>query len=72
MPQAKNVIADLQIFGGRPAFAEKLHVGRPNIGNKQKFADRVSEIFERKWLTNNGPYVDEFEKRIAELTGVKH
>ena len=73
MPHApKQVINDLQIFGGRPAFAEKLHVGRPNIGNKQKFADRVSEIFERKWLTNNGPYVDEFEKRIAELTGVKH
>jgi dTDP-4-amino-4,6-dideoxygalactose transaminase len=73
MPQApKNVIADLQIFGGRPAFAEKLHVGRPNIGNQQKFSERVSEIFERKWLTNNGPYVDELEKRIAELTGVNH
>jgi dTDP-4-amino-4,6-dideoxygalactose transaminase len=69
---SKNGIGDLQIFGGRPAFAEKLHVGRPNIGNKQKFADRVSEIFERKWLTNNGPYVDEFEKRIAELSGVNH
>lgn len=73
MPHApKQVISDLQIFGGRPAFAEKLHVGRPNIGNRQWFADRVNEIFERKWLTNNGPFVDEFEKRIAELTGVKH
>ena len=72
MPQAKISISDLQIFGGRPTFAEKLHVGRPNIGNKRKFADRVNEILERKWLTNNGPYVDEFEKCIVELTGVRH
>jgi dTDP-4-amino-4,6-dideoxygalactose transaminase len=68
----KKVISDLEIFGGRPAFVEKLHVGRPNIGNRQRFAERVNDILDSKWLTNNGPYVDEFEKRIAELTGVKH
>jgi len=68
----KNVISDLQIFGGHPAFAEQLHVGRPNIGNRQRFAERVNAILDRKWLTNNGPYVDEFEQRIQELTGVKH
>ncbi|HET6977583.1 MAG TPA: aminotransferase class I/II-fold pyridoxal phosphate-dependent enzyme [Pyrinomonadaceae bacterium] len=68
----KNVIGDLQIFGGRPAFDEKLHVGRPNIGNRQRFAERVNEILERKWLTNNGPCVEEFEQRIQDLTGVKH
>lgn len=68
----KNAISDLQIFGGRPAFDEKLHVGRPNIGNRQRFAERVNEIFERKWLTNNGPCVEEFERRIQDQTGVKH
>jgi dTDP-4-amino-4,6-dideoxygalactose transaminase len=68
----KNTVSDLQIFGGRSAFAEKLHVGRPNIGSKQRFAERVNDILERKWLTNNGPYVDEFERRIVELTGMKH
>jgi dTDP-4-amino-4,6-dideoxygalactose transaminase len=68
----KNVISDLHIFGGHPAFTEQLHVGRPNIGNRQRFAERVNAILDRKWLTNNGPYVEEFERRIGELTGVKH
>jgi len=68
----KNRVGDLKIFGGSPAFIEKLHVGRPNVGNSQKFLERVNDILERKWLTNNGPYVDEFERRVVELTGVKH
>jgi dTDP-4-amino-4,6-dideoxygalactose transaminase len=68
----KQTIDDLAFFGGRPAFEEPLHVGRPNIGNRQKFSTRVDDILDRKWLTNDGPYVIEFEKRLAELTGVKH
>lgn len=68
----KQTIDDLACFGGRPAFDEPLHVGRPNIGNRQKFSTRVDDILDRKWLTNDGPYVIEFEKRLAELTGVKH
>ena len=70
--QAKSVLGDLAVFSGRPAFAESLHVGRPNIGDRQRFAERVSDILDRKWLTNAGRYVQEFEQRIAELVGVKH
>lgn len=33
---------------------------------------RVNEIFDRRWLTNDGPMVREFERRVAELAGVKH
>lgn len=72
LPATKKVIDDLAIFGGRPAFAQSLHVGRPNIGNRQKFSSRVDDILDRRWLTNDGPYVAEFEQRIIELTGVKH
>ncbi len=68
----KQTLDDLACFGGRPAFDEPLHVGRPNIGNRQKFSSRVDDILDRKWLTNDGPYVIEFEKRLAELTGVKY
>lgn len=67
-----RAIDDLAIFGGRPAFAQSLHVGRPNIGNRQEFSRRVNDILDRRWLTNDGPYVSEFEQRIVELTGVKH
>src|SRR5215212_732504 len=68
----KQALADLAFFGGRPAFEEPLHVGRPNIGNRQKFSSRVDDILDRRWLTNDGPYVVEFEKGLAELTHVKH
>jgi dTDP-4-amino-4,6-dideoxygalactose transaminase len=63
---------DLAIFGAAPAFAEKLYVGRPNVGDEEKFIARVREIFGRRWLTNNGPCVQEFEQRIADKVGVKH
>lgn len=74
MPVApfKKSIDDLAIFGGPAAFAETLHVGRPNIGDRQKFTSRVNDILDRRWLTNDGPYVGEFERGIAEITGVKH
>ncbi len=68
----KNGIADLVIFGGEPAFIEPLHVGRPNIGDRERFLARVNDMFDRRWFTNNGPYVQEFEGRIADLLGVKH
>ena len=49
-----------------------LHVGRPNMGNRKDFLRRVDEILDRRWLSNHGPVVQEFEKRIAEILGVKH
>lgn len=63
---------DLAIHGAPPAFAEPLHVGRPNIGNKEAFLARVGQVLDNQWLTNNGPMVQEFEQRIAARLGVKH
>jgi dTDP-4-amino-4,6-dideoxygalactose transaminase len=68
----KRVMNDLAILGGAPAFAEMLHVGRPNIGNRETFLKRVNDILDRRWLTNNGRYVQEFEARVAGLVGVRH
>ena len=55
-----------------PAFAQPLHVGRPNIGSAAAIHRRIDEILERKWLSNDGIMVQEFEQRIASLVGVKH
>lgn len=55
-----------------PTPAQPLHVGRPNIGNPQRFLDLAREILDRRWLSNNGPLVQEFERRIATYLGVKH
>ena len=68
----KHSRSDLALYGGQPAFAEPLHVGRPNIGNRERFLERVNAMLDRRWFTNNGPYVQEFEHKLAEYTGVKH
>lgn len=62
----------LAILGAAPAFAEPLHVGRPNVGNRQAFLERVEDMFERRWFTNDGPYVVELEERIARYVGTQH
>lgn len=62
----------LAILGGAPAFAEPLHVGRPNVGDRARLAARLDDLLDRRWLTNGGPYVDELERRLAEHMGVRH
>ncbi|MCP4181826.1 MAG: dTDP-4-dehydro-6-deoxyglucose aminotransferase [Hyphomicrobiales bacterium] len=68
----KTYLDQLAIFGGTTAFEKKLHVGRPNIGDHTRLLDRIENAINRRWLTNNGPYVQEFEARLAEFTGAKH
>ena len=68
----KSRIKDLALFEGEPAFDVMLHVGRPNIGNRDRLLERISDILDRRWLTNNGLCVQEFEQRVAEFVGVKH
>jgi len=63
---------DLAINGAAPAFEQPLHVGRPNIGSRKTFQKYVEDIFDRGWLTNDGPLVQEFERRVADYHGVKH
>lgn len=63
---------DLAILGGTPAFDEMLHVGRPNIGNREHFFARAADMFDRRWLTNGGRFVRELESRLASFLGVKH
>jgi dTDP-4-amino-4,6-dideoxygalactose transaminase len=63
---------DLAIYGAQPYFETPLHVGRPNIGSREEFLQLAEDIFERRWLSNNGPLVQALENRIAEFLGVKH
>ena len=67
-----RTIGDLAINGAEPAFTEALHVGKPNIGNREIFKQHVDDIFERGWLTNNGSKVQELEKQIADYHEVKN
>ncbi len=70
--ELKSFVEDLAVFGGTSEFREHIHVGKPNIGDKSSFMKRVEDILDRRWLTNSGQYVREFEKRVSETGGVKH
>jgi dTDP-4-amino-4,6-dideoxygalactose transaminase len=63
---------DLAINGAEPAFVEPLHVGRPNMGSRAAFHQYIDDIFDRRWLTNNGPLVQELETAVARHHKVKH
>ena len=68
----KFQVEDLALFGGKTTFDDALHVGRPNLGNREHFLGRVNDILDRRWFTNNGIYVQEFEQRIADMIGVRN
>lgn len=60
------------ILGGKPAFRQPLHVGRPNLPDRGLFHRYVDEIFDSKWLTNSGPLVRRFEERLCGFLGVRY
>ena len=52
--------------------SEPLHVGKPNVGDRERLLARINEVLDRRWFTNDGPMVREFEAGIAAVAGVKH
>ncbi len=49
-----------------------LHVGKPNVLNREKFIRRVNEILDTKLFSNNGPFVLQLEQEVATRLGVAH
>ena len=73
LPPTKNgPLAAAQSNNDAPLFAEPLHVGRPNLGDRDTLLSRFATALDRRWLTNNGPYVQAFEAELANYLGVRH
>ncbi len=53
-------------------FKYPLHVGAPNIGDRSLFYEYAEAMFDRRWLTNHGEWVLQFEKELQDYLGVKH
>lgn len=68
----KRAVTDLAIFGGPQAFLHDLFVGRPTVGDRDRFFARLEWALNNNWLTNGGPLVREFEGRVADLADVRH
>lgn len=70
--KAIHSASDLAINGAPPAFGQMLHVGRPNVGDREAFFAYAADIFDRNWFSNDGPLVKEFEARIVQHLGVRN
>ena len=62
----------LAILGAAPRFKDALHVGRPNLGDRAALMRRFGDILDRRWFTNDGPMVREFEQKVAAVAGTRH
>jgi dTDP-4-amino-4,6-dideoxyglucose len=62
----KGAIGELAVLGGEPAFAEPLHVGRPNIGDRAAILTGIEEALDARWLSNGGAKLESFEARLSE------
>lgn len=62
----------LALFGSPPAFADILHVGKPNMPDRARFMTRIEQVLDSGRLTNFGPQVLELEAALAQLAGTRH
>ncbi len=49
-----------------------INVTKSYLPPKEEYIKHINEIWERGWLTNHGPLVNELESRLKDLLGVKH
>lgn len=64
----------LAVLGGRPAFERPLAVGAPIVepDTRERYSRLMGEAFDRNWLTNDGPLLQQLEEEIAGLHEVRH
>lgn len=51
---------------------KRINVTQPSLPPLDKFYDSLKDIWESKWLTNNGKYHQALEKEMAEYLGVPY
>lgn len=51
---------------------ENIYVTQPALPPLEEFIPYLEKIWDNKWLTNNGPFHQQFEKELADYLGVKH
>jgi len=72
MSSTKRQLSDLAPLGGAPLFAEKLYVGRPNLCSRDRLHAALDRIFDSRWLSNDGPFLRQFEDALRETLGVRN
>ncbi|GAB4545749.1 MAG: DegT/DnrJ/EryC1/StrS family aminotransferase [Thermodesulfovibrionia bacterium] len=62
----------LAILGGKPAFNNKIYITRPVTPTVNELKPFLEDVIKRRWLTNDGPYVQGFERMLREYLGAKY
>jgi dTDP-4-amino-4,6-dideoxygalactose transaminase len=61
---------DIAFFGGRPAFERTMNIVRPSFPAADVFLEKFRTALTSGLVTNNGPWVVEFERQLTEYLGV--
>ena len=67
----KNLRVFLRVFSKKAEMNKKITVTSPLLPDLQEFIPYLEDIWDRKWVTNNGFYHKELEKKLAEYLGVE-
>ena len=59
----------LAILGGAPSFKKRIFVTQPVVPTIEELEPLLKDILLTKWLTNDGRYVQEFEKQLEKYLG---
>ncbi|MDX8395776.1 MAG: DegT/DnrJ/EryC1/StrS family aminotransferase [Mariprofundaceae bacterium] len=51
---------------------ERMNVTQPFLPPLEEFIPYLEKIWDSKWLTNNGPFHDQLEQKLASYLGVKY
>lgn len=51
---------------------KKIYVTQPSLPPLEEFIPYLQQIWNNKWLTNNGPFHQQLEKELCEYLGVKY
>jgi len=51
---------------------KKVYVTQPSLPELTEYLPYLQEIWQSRWLTNNGRFHEQFEQELAEYLGVKH
>ncbi len=52
--------------------SKKIYVTRPSLSDLNEFLELLKDIWDSKWLTNNGKYHQKLELELARYLGVKY
>lgn len=69
---SKKAVSELGILGGKPLFAEPIHLGAPELPSRDELLPYIDDILARRWVTNNGKYVQELEQSLCDFLDVNN